>query len=119
MNRFALAVGVVLALLAPRMAKADYYLRSPYEIDLGELEMELNGAPAFDRRPDTNGAQSYTLEIGTGLTSWWHSEVELAFNRSPGDGQPMLVDQVVTENMIQLTEPGQEFAAGPAETGTA
>lgn len=110
MSRFTLATGVVLALLAPRMAMADYYLRSPYEIDLGELEMELNGAPAFDRRPDTNGAQSYTMEIGTGLTSWWHSEIELAFDRAPGGGQPMLVDQVVTENMIQLTEPGQEFA---------
>jgi hypothetical protein len=39
------------------------------------------------------GATSYTIEFGTGLTSWWHSEVELGFDRAPGDGQPTLLTQ--------------------------
>ena len=39
----------VLALLAPVEARADFHIRSPYEIDLGELEIEHNGAALFDR----------------------------------------------------------------------
>ena len=98
------------ALLAPLRARADYHVVSPYEIDLGELEIEHNGDAAFDRRPSLSGAQSYTTELGTGLTEWWHSEIELGFDREPGPGQPTLLTQVVWENMFQLTEPGEEFA---------
>ncbi len=97
-------------LLAPLPARADYHVVSPYEIDLGELEIEHNGDAAFDRRPAAGGAQSYTTELGTGLTSWWHSEIELGFDRDPGFNQPTLLTQVVWENMIQLTEPGEDFA---------
>jgi hypothetical protein len=99
-----------LALLAPLRAHADYHVVSPYEIDLGELEIEHNGDAVFDRRPGQTGATSYTLELGTGLTSWWHSELELGFDRAPGGGQPTLLTQAVWENMIQLTEPGEKFA---------
>jgi hypothetical protein len=99
-----------LALLASMAARADFRVVSPYEIDLGELEIEHNGSAVFDRRPDNNGARSYTLELGTGLTSWWHSELELGFERDSGTGQPTLLTQIVTENLFQLTEPGQHFA---------
>jgi hypothetical protein len=99
-----------LLLLLPHAARADYHLVSPYEIDLGELEIEHNGAAAFDGRRDIGGAQSYTTEFGTGLTPWWHSEIEFGFDREPGFGQPTLLTQVVTENMFQLTEPGEQFA---------
>jgi|ERR1051326_4554079 hypothetical protein len=98
-----------LALLAPRMAHADFRVVSPYEIDFGELEFEHNGSAVFDRRPDQRGATSYTAEFGTGLTPWWHSELELGFDRAPGANQPTLVTQAVWENMFQLTEPGQHF----------
>jgi hypothetical protein len=99
-----------LALLAPEQARADFHVRSPYEIDLGELEIEHNGAASFDRLPENRGAQSYTIEFGTGLTSWWHSEIELGFERSPGFNQSTLVTAAVSENTFQLTEPGQYFA---------
>ena len=49
------------------------------------------------------------MELGTGITSWWHSEIELGFDNDPGT-QPTLLTQVVTENMFQLTEPGGRFA---------
>jgi hypothetical protein len=107
-RKFVLAAALVM--LAPMGARADYRVVSPYEIDFGELEIEHNGAAAFDRRPDQRGATSYTIEFGTGLTSWWHSEVELGFDRAPGDGQPTLLTQAVWENMVQLTEPGKQFA---------
>jgi hypothetical protein len=105
-----IGLATALALLAPLEARADFHVHSPYEIDLGELEIEHNGAASFDNRPDNRGAQSYTLEFGTGLTSWWHSEIELGFDRDPGFGQPTLVTQAVTENTFQLTEPGAAFA---------
>ncbi len=110
MTRLIAGLAAVLALLAPfREARADYHIFSPYEIDLGELEIEHNGDAVFDRRPNQTGATSYTLELGTGLTPWWHSEIELGWDRAPGYGQPTLLTQLVTENMFQLTEPGEDF----------
>lgn len=94
----------------PVSGRADDHVVSPYEIDLGETEIEHNGDAAFDRRPYLSGAQSDTVERGTGLTSWWHSEIELGFDRDPGFNQPTLLTQAVRENMVQLTEPGEEFA---------
>jgi hypothetical protein len=109
MIRAALLLGA-LAALAPLPAWASYHVISPYEIDLGELEIEHNGSAAFDHRADLGRATSYTIEVGTGLTRWWHSEIELGFDRAPGGGQPTLLTQVVTENTFQLTEPGEAFA---------
>ncbi len=110
MTRYIVGLAAALALLAlHREARADYHVVSPYEIDFGELEIEHNGSASFDHRPGFGGEQSYTLELGTGLTPWWHSEVELGFDNDPTMGQPTLLTQVVTENMFQLTEPGQYF----------
>ena len=109
MIRSIVVLTAALAMLAPRMAHADFRVVSPYEIDLGEIEIEHNGSAVFDRRPEQRGATSYTTEIGTGLTPWWHSEIELGFERAPGDGQPTLLTAAVWENMFQLTQPGQHF----------
>ncbi len=110
MIRVTCALAAALMLVAPLRAQADYHIFSPYEIDLGELEIEHNGDAAFDRRPSVGGAKSYTIELGTGLTAWWHSEIEFGFDRAPGPGQPTLLSQVVTENTFQLTEPGEAIA---------
>jgi hypothetical protein len=107
MTRTVYGLTAVLITLAPLQAHADFHVVSPYEIDLGELEIEHNGDAVFDRRPDQRGATSYTTELGTGLTSWWHSEIELGFDRAPGDNQSTLLTQAVWENMVQLTEPGE------------
>lgn len=97
-----------LVLLAPA-ARADFHIRSPYEIDYGELELEHNGASVFDNRSDVGRARSYTVEIGTGLTPWWHTELEIGFERAPGDSQPTLLTALVTENTFQLTPQGEYF----------
>ncbi len=107
-NLFRLLTGALVA-LAPAAASADYRVVSPRSVDQGELEFETNGSAAFDRKGDKSGAQSHTIEIGTGLTSWWHFELELGFNKDPGPGQPLLADAVVLENMFQITEPGESF----------
>jgi hypothetical protein len=109
MIRSIFGLAAVLAVLAPAAAHADFHIVSPYEIDLGEIEIEHNGSAVFDRRPEQRGAQSYTTELGTGLTPWWHSEIELGFDRDPGANQPTLLDSIVWENMFQLTEPGEHF----------
>jgi hypothetical protein len=104
-------VGVLAAaLVLPLTARADFHIFSPYEIDLGEIEIEHNGSASFDHLPANSGEQSYTLELGTGLTSWWHSEIELGFDRAPGFNQSTFVQQLVSENTFQLTEPGEYFA---------
>jgi hypothetical protein len=107
MSRTSHASLAALILLTPLQAKADFHVVSPLEIDLGEIEIEHNGSDSVD--PNFGGQQSYTIELGTGLTPWWHSEIELGFDNDPGT-QPTLLTQVVTENMFQLTEPGQRFA---------
>jgi hypothetical protein len=109
MNRAIFGLAAALA-VAPVAAHADFHVVSPYEIDLGELEIEHNGSAVFDHRADQRGATSYTTELGTGLTSWWHSEIEFGFDRDPGANQPTLLTAAVWENMIQLTEPGEQFA---------
>ncbi len=100
-------LAATLILLAPTTSRADFHIRSPYEIDFGELEIEHNGDAVFDRRPSQQGASSYTLELGTGLTPWWHTEIEFNAGQDPGPNQPLLLTGAVWENMIQLTEPGE------------
>ena len=92
------------------MAWADFTSIPLTRSTLGNSNSNTTAPPSFDRRADQRGATSYTTELGTGLTSWWHSELELGFDRAPGDNQPTLLTQAVWENMIQLTEPGEQFA---------
>lgn len=101
------ALAAALPLLAPSAARADYHINSPYEIDLGEIELETNGDTTVDHRASLRGAQSATVEVGTGLTDWWHSEIELGFANNPAMGQPTVLQQLVSENSFELTEPGE------------
>ena len=100
----------ILTLLLPGAARADYHIVYPTEIDQGEWELEHNGARSFDYRPDVGGIQGYTVEIGTGVTSWWNTELELGFDNDPSLGQPVNPTQLVTENTVLLTEPGEYWA---------
>jgi hypothetical protein len=110
MNRNILGVATAAILLMRQPAHADFRIVYPDEIDFGELEFEHNGSASFDHLPANSGEQSYTIEIGTGLTEWWHTEVELGFNRNPGFSESTLATQAVTENTFLFTEPGQYFA---------
>jgi len=96
--------------LAPVAARADFHIRSPDEIDYGEWEFEHNGSASFDHNPDKNGETSYTLEIGRGLTSWYHPELELDIGRDAGPGEPTKIQGLTWENTFMLTEPGEYWA---------
>ena len=102
-------IGAMIALV-PAAASADFRIIYPRSVDQGELEIEHNGSSVFDRKAEKSGGQSYTIEFGTGLTSWWHAEIELGFNRAPGPSEPLLLEALVSENMFQITEPGEAFA---------
>jgi hypothetical protein len=108
-RRAIVAATALLPWLAAPAVAVDFHVRSPNEIDHGELEIEHNGAAQFDHRKDRGGATGYTIELGTGLTSWWKTELELNFERSPGSGQPTLLSAFATENIFRLTEPGEAF----------
>lgn len=110
MSRLLFGLAAVIGLLGPSQVRADFHIRSPYDVEYGALEIEHNGAATFDHLPDNSGSQSYTIELGTGVTPWWHTEIEFGFNRDPGFSQPTLLTGVVTENLFQLTEPGEQFA---------
>jgi hypothetical protein len=107
--------GPVLALAAlacfiPTAASADFHIRSPDEIDQGELELEHNGAWSLDRDPAKAEAQSYTAEFGYGMNSWWHPELEFDFERQAGPGQFTDFSGLTWENTFSLTEPGEQWA---------
>ncbi len=104
------AAAAALILLGSAPAWADFHVHSPDEIDQGEIEFEHNGSAGFDHHPDKSGDQSYTIEIGTGITSWWQSELEFGFDRDPGFNEPTLFTSLVTENTFLFTEPGQYWA---------
>ena len=55
------------------------------------------------------GSRAIRSNSVPGLTPWWHSEIELGFDNDPTVAQPTQLTQVVTENMFQLTEPGEYF----------
>lgn len=97
----------VAALLAPALARADFHIRSPNEIDQGEFEIEHNGSATFDHNAEKGDAQSYTVEIGAGINSWWHPELELDLERDGGPNEPTRVTTGVFENTFRLTESGE------------
>lgn len=96
-----------LCLCLPGIARADFHIRSPNEIDFHEIEIEHNGSIAIDKNPTLGGAASDTLELGTGVTRWWHTELELDVGRDPGSDQPYRVQGGTWENSFRLTEPGE------------
>src|SRR5579864_4488672 len=103
-------VAVALWALAPAAAHADFHIRSPDEIDYQEWEFETNGAASFDHNPAKDNETSYTLEIGRGLTPWYHPELELDIGRDAGPGEPTKIQGFTWENTFMLTEPGEYWA---------
>jgi len=104
--RPAVALAVV-SLAAARPAYAELQVRMP-QVDYLELEFEHNGLVTFDGKgSQLNHAQSYTNELGYGVTPWW--EIELEGELSSGGGQHLTWNAVTLENTFQITEPGQYF----------
>jgi hypothetical protein len=105
-----MSTGTALASLALTVlgppARADFKVWTP-DVNLGELALETVGDAGFDRNPDRSGERSYTTELEYGVTRWWRTELELEFERDPGQGQGTRFSQITSENLFQFTEPGE------------
>ncbi len=71
----------------------------------GEWELEMRGGFENWDRHDGGNAQQYVFDIGRGITSRWFSE--LAFFYSKTDASSGELDEIKSENIFVLTEPGQ------------
>lgn len=102
-----LAFWIGVALTAP--AWAEFRLREP-DAEPGEFELEHNGSYGFDSRAAHRAEQSYTAEIGYGVTDFWHTEIEGEWSRDPGPGNRTRFTALTSENVFQFTERGEYWA---------
>jgi hypothetical protein len=104
-----LAIGVAGALVALlQAARAEFKLHYP-SVDYRELEFEHNGSVTFDQpKSGLNNSQSYTYEVGYGVTPWWEPEIEGEFGAAPGANQRF--NATTFENTFLLTQQGQYWA---------
>jgi hypothetical protein len=93
--------------LLTRHAHADFKMHYPI-VDYRDAELEHNGATSFDNRAGKNSDQSYTIELGYGVTPWWGPEIEFDMAAAPGGNWKYAA--TTFENTFQLTEQGEYWA---------
>ena len=87
-------------------AFADFKVHLP-DAEAGEFELEEVGSYGRSGNPDTNNEQSFVHEIGYGINSFWHTELEFETNRPGGPGNHLKFDQLTSENQFVFSERGQ------------
>ncbi|TZF91835.1 hypothetical protein [Cognatilysobacter lacus] len=96
------------ALAVPSQAHADpaskIYLP---QVEHRELELELRGGWENVRGTAGNGAHQYVFDVGYGVTPRWFTELAVFYSKSPGAGGQ--IDEVKSENIVLLTEPGEHW----------
>ena len=103
-----LSAAALAAVSAAPAAHADFKVRSPI-VDYRELEFEHNGDTTFDKKKSgLSNNQSYTNEIGYGVTPFWQIEVE-AETEAPS-GTNLRYAATTLENTFQLTPQGAYWA---------
>jgi high-affinity iron transporter len=101
------AVGFAALGTAPD-ARADFKVRSPI-VDYRELEFEHNGDTTFDKKKSgLSNNQSYTNEIGYGVTPFWG--IELEGEMEAPSGTNLRYAATTLENTFQLTPQGAYWA---------
>jgi len=103
-NKLVAATTVAAASLLTSYAYADFEMHYPV-IDYREFELEHNGSTSLDSRSLMNNNQSYTVELGYGVTPWWEPEIELDLGAAPG--QNWSYSATTFENTFQLTPQGE------------
>jgi len=100
-------VGICIA-VATSSVHAEFKVRSPI-VDFREFEFEHNGATTFDRRKSgLSNNQSYTNEIGYGVTPFWQFELEVEM--AAPSGSNLAYAATTFENTFQLTPQGAYWA---------
>jgi hypothetical protein len=89
-------------------ARADFEMHYPI-IDYREIELEHNGSTRFDKaNSGKSNNQSYTSELGYGVTPWWEPELEGEWDAPPGQNSAFTFTTL--ENTFQLTDQGEYWA---------
>jgi high-affinity iron transporter len=102
------AVVGFIALTAASYAHADFKVRSPI-VEYREFEFEHNGVTTFDKKKSgLSNNQSYTNEIGYGVTPFW--QVELEGETEAPSGTNLRYSATTIENTFQLTPQGEYWA---------
>jgi hypothetical protein len=100
--------GGMLAGVVATAAHAEFHVRSPI-VDYREIEIEHNGSVSLDKPSSgLNHKQSYTTELGYGVTPWWMVSVEAEFGAD--SDQQVRYQATSLENMFQLTPQGEYWA---------
>jgi hypothetical protein len=83
-------------------------VRSPI-VDYREIEIEHNGVTTFDKKKSgLSNNQSYTNEIGIGITPFWGLELE--GETGAPSGENLRYSATTLENTFQLTPQGEYWA---------
>ena len=91
--------------VAAMPARAELKVRSPL-VTWREFEFEHNGLLTFDNRKSAlNGNQSYTYELGYGVTPWW--QVELEGETQALAGQNQRLNARTVESTFQILPQGK------------
>ncbi|GAC1342526.1 MAG: hypothetical protein NVSMB18_16700 [Acetobacteraceae bacterium] len=86
-------------------ARAELKVRSPL-VTWREFEFEHNGLLTFDKKKsDLNGNQSYTFDLGYGLTPWWGIELEAETQALAG--QNVRLNARTLESTFQILPQGK------------
>jgi hypothetical protein len=107
--RLQLSAVVVLGCIGPFAASAPAHaelkVRSPL-VTWREFEFEHNGLLTFDKRKSAlNGNQSYTYELGYGVTPWWQIELEGETQALAGQNQRLNARTI--ESTFQILPQGK------------
>ncbi len=100
----ACVVALVASVGVDRAQAGDFKVRSP-NIDFREVEIEMNSAIAFDKRPENKNRTALTKEVGVGVLPFWFVELEAELGREPGETWQFKATTI--ENTFMLTEPGK------------
>jgi hypothetical protein len=102
------AVVGFIAITTSPVAHADFKVHSPI-VEYREFEFEHNGVTTFDKKKSgLSNNQSYTNEIGYGVTPFWQVEIE-GETEAPS-GTNLRYSATTIENTFQLTPQGEYWA---------
>ncbi|MBF0504628.1 MAG: FTR1 family protein [Candidatus Omnitrophica bacterium] len=89
-------------------AFAEKRVFEPYA-EQGELEVETTGVYDFDHARNKNAVQEYHNAVGYGVTSIWHTELEIETETQPTVDAitPLKATHMEWENIFQLTQQGE------------
>jgi hypothetical protein len=98
------APGLVLSLPAHAGAASKVYLP---QVEYRELEFELRGGwEDFDGTTEGDGRE-YVFDVGYGVTPRWFTELAVFYTKAPDAGGR--IEELKSENIILLTEPGEHW----------